>query len=92
MLTVRDTESDKVEALDAGADDYITKPFKTPELQARIRAVLRRLPGVRGTGRLMLGAVVDFDVRRVTTRDRSARLMPREFEMLYYLVTHPTGH
>ena len=52
MLTVRDTESDKVEALDAGADDYITKPFKTSELLARIRAALRRLPGVRGaTGR-----------------------------------------
>jgi two-component system, OmpR family, KDP operon response regulator KdpE len=90
MLTVRDTESDKVEALDAGADDYITKPFKTPELLARIRAVLRRLPGVRGTGRLVLGAVeVDFDARRVTTCDRSVRLTPREFEVLCYLVAHP---
>ena len=44
MLTVRDNETDKVEALDAGADDYVTKPFKTPELSARIRAALRRTP------------------------------------------------
>src|ERR1700687_2820062 len=58
MLTVRNTESDKVEALDAGADDYITKPFKTSELLARIRAVLRRLPSMHGaTGRITLGAI-----------------------------------
>jgi DNA-binding response OmpR family regulator len=63
MLTVRDEEADKVAALDAGADDYVTKPFKTSELSARIRAALRRTPGMQGpaTGRLMLGAIeVDF--------------------------------
>ena len=90
MLTVRNTEPDKVEAFDAGADDYITKPFKMSELLARIRAVLRRLPGGQGpTGRLKLGAVeIDFDVRRVTARGRSAHLTPREFELLCHLVAH----
>ena len=48
MLTVRDSEADKVEALDAGADDYVTKPFNTPELLARIRAALRRAPSTHG--------------------------------------------
>ena len=53
MLTVRDSEADKVEALDAGADDYVTKPFNPPELLARIRAALRRTPWTQGpTGRL----------------------------------------
>ena len=51
MLTVRDSEADKVEALDAGADDYVTKPFNTPELLARIRAALRRTPCDAGPGR-----------------------------------------
>ena len=56
MLTVRDTEADKVEALDAGADDYVTKPFSSGELLARIRAALRRTPGSQGpTGRVTLG-------------------------------------
>ena len=80
MLTVRDDESDKVSALDAGADDYVTKPFKTPELLARIRAVLRRLPGA--TGRLSLGTVeVDFDARQVIGPHRRDRLTPREFDL-----------
>src|ERR1700694_5084002 len=56
MLTVRDNESDKVEALDAGADDYVTKPFHSRELLARIRAALRRTPSTQGpTGRVTLG-------------------------------------
>ncbi len=68
MLTVRDTETDKVEALDAGADDYVTKPFNAPELLARIRAALRRTPSTHGpAGRLAIGDVeVDFDTRQVT--------------------------
>ena len=67
MLTVRDSEPDKVEALDAGADDYITKPFNAPELLARIRAALRRTPSMQEpTGRMMLGSVeIDFDARQV---------------------------
>jgi len=91
MLTVRDTESDKVEALDAGADDYITKPYNPPELLARIRAALRRTPSMQEpTGRLVIGSVeVDFDSRQVLARGRRMRLTPKEFELLRYLVAHP---
>jgi len=91
MLTVRDSEADKVEALDAGADDYITKPYNAPELLARIRAALRRTPSTHGpTGRLSLGSVgVDFDTREVTNAGRRVRLTPKEFELLRYLTAHP---
>jgi two-component system KDP operon response regulator KdpE len=90
MLTVRDSEADKVDALDAGADDYVTKPYNAPELLARIRANLRRTPWTQGpTGRLTIGSVeVDFDIRQVMTRGRQVRLTPKEFELLRYLVTH----
>ncbi len=90
MLTVRDSEADKVDALDAGADDYVTKPYNTAELLARIRAGLRRTPWTHGpSGRLALGLVeVDFDTRRVMTREGDVRLTPKEFELLRYLVTH----
>jgi two-component system KDP operon response regulator KdpE len=82
MLTVRDDESDTVEALDAGADDYVTKPFKPTELSARIRAALRRAPGGLGpSGRLALGDTVASAGRRV-------RLTPKEFDLLWYLVGH----
>lgn len=90
MLTVRDSEADTVEALDAGADDYVTKPFKPPELSARIRATLRRSPGGQGpAGRVVLGAVtVDFDTREITGRSRRLRLTPKEFDVLRYFMTH----
>jgi len=90
MLTVRDSETDKIEALDAGADDYVTKPYNAPELLARIRAALRRTPWTHGpTGRLAIGTVeVDFDTREVTSRGRRVRLTPKEFELLRYLVAH----
>jgi two-component system, OmpR family, KDP operon response regulator KdpE len=90
MLTVRDSEADKVQALDAGADDYVTKPYNAPELLARIRAALRRTPSTHGpSGRLKLGAVeVDFDTRRVTARGRGVRLTPKEFDLLRYLTGH----
>jgi two-component system, OmpR family, KDP operon response regulator KdpE len=90
MLTVRDSETDKIEALDAGADDYVTKPYNAPELLARIRAALRRTPWTHGpTGRLAIGSVeVDFDTREVTSRGRRVRLTPKEFELLRYLVAH----
>jgi two-component system, OmpR family, KDP operon response regulator KdpE len=90
MLTVRDSEEDKVAALDAGADDYVTKPYNAPELLARIRAALRRTPSIQGpTGRMKIGSVeIDFDTRRVTTHGRHLRLTPKEFELLRYFVTH----
>ncbi len=90
MLTVRDTETDKVEALDAGADDYVTKPYNPPELLARIRAALRRTPSMlEPSGRMFLGGVeVDFDARQVIAAGKSVRLTPKEFELLRYLVAH----
>jgi len=90
MLTVRDNEADTVAALDAGADDYVTKPFKTPELLARVRAALRRTPSTHGpTGRLALGSVeIDFDTRQVTSRGRRVHLTPKEFDLLRYLAAH----
>jgi two-component system KDP operon response regulator KdpE len=91
MLTVRNAESDKVAALDAGADDYVTKPFSTPELLARIRAALRRtLTPDAGPQYLSLKEVeIDFPSRRVTVRGREVRLTPKEFDLLRYLVLHP---
>jgi two-component system KDP operon response regulator KdpE len=90
MLTVRNSDADTIDALDAGADDYVTKPYNPPELLARIRAALRRTPWTHGpTGRLKLGAAeVDFDTRHVTARGRNVRLTPKEFELLRYFVSH----
>jgi len=91
MLTVRDDELDKVGALDAGADDYVTKPFNIQELSARIRAALRRTPSAHGpaSGRLAVGSAdVDFDTRQVTRRGKRVRLTPKEFDLLRYLVAH----
>jgi two-component system, OmpR family, KDP operon response regulator KdpE len=92
MLTVRNAEKDKVEALDAGADDYVTKPFSTPELLARIRAALRRTPlALEGAPtRLTLGdgVEIDFLSRHVAVRGREVRLTPKEFDLLRYLVAH----
>ena len=90
MLTVRNSEADKVEALDAGADDFITKPFSTPELLARIRAALRRVPVSQTTpGRLRMGTLeIDFAARSVTNLGRSAHLTPKELDLLRYLTQH----
>ena len=90
MLTVRDTETDKVDALDAGADDYVTKPYNPPELLARIRAALRRTPSMQEpTGRLSLGGVeIDFDAREVTAPGKKLRLTPKEFDLLRYMAAH----
>ena len=92
MLTVRDSERDKVDALDAGADDYITKPFGSPELLARIRATLRRSPTVLDAGpqTLQLGDVkVDFQSRHVQTAKGKVHLTPKQFDLLRYLAGHP---
>jgi two-component system KDP operon response regulator KdpE len=88
MLTVRNTEADKVEALDAGADDFVTKPFSTPELLARIRAALRRVPtAAQGSpARISVGPlIVDFTARAVTRGSTTTRLTPKELDLLRYL-------
>jgi two-component system KDP operon response regulator KdpE len=88
MLTVRNAEADKVEALDAGADDFVTKPFSTPELLARIRAALRRVPtAAQGSpSRIGVGPIViDFGARTVSTGSATNRLTPKELDLLRYL-------
>jgi two-component system, OmpR family, KDP operon response regulator KdpE len=92
MLTVRDLEQDKVAALDAGADDYITKPFGTPELLARIRAALRRLPTTAegGPSSVRLDNLeINLSTRRVIANGREIRLTPKEFDLLHYLLSNP---
>ena len=91
MLTVRDTERDKVSALDAGADDYVTKPFSTPELLARVRAALRRVPNLENDPQVIKAGELELDLqaRRVHVRGNSLRLTPKEFELLRYLALHP---
>ena len=90
ILSVRNTEKDKVAALDAGADDYVTKPFGIQELLARIRAALRRSPSAEGGPHLVTAGdlEIDFDARRVRVRGADVRLTPKEFELLRYLVAH----
>jgi two-component system KDP operon response regulator KdpE len=89
MLTVRNAEADKVDALDAGADDFVTKPFSTPELLARIRAALRRLPTTQSSQSLRLGDLtIDFAARTVTRGGRVVHLTPKELEILRYLTQH----
>src|SRR5499426_720844 len=87
MLTVRDAESDKVEALDAGADDYMTKPFSSPELLARIRAALRRSSQVSSEMQVIRleDVEINFNLRRVVVGTREARLTPKEFDLLQYM-------
>jgi two-component system KDP operon response regulator KdpE len=92
MLTVRDSEHDKVAALDAGADDYITKPFSTPELMARIRAALRRMPSSPegGPQSVQLDDIeINLATRRVISNGREVRLTPKEFGLLQYLLANP---
>ena len=93
MLTVSNSEKDKVEALDAGADDYITKPFSMPELLARIRAALRRMPQAPGQADLrplaLQGVQIDLPARQVTVRGSVSRLTAKEFDLLSYLLARP---
>jgi two-component system, OmpR family, KDP operon response regulator KdpE len=92
MLTVRATERDKTEALDAGADDFVTKPFSFPELLARMRATLRRRgrPLESERTQLRLGDThIDFESRQVQIKDEPERLTPKEWDVLQYLATHP---
>jgi two-component system KDP operon response regulator KdpE len=90
MLTVRNTERDKVQALDAGADDYVVKPFGVEELLARIRAALRRAaPGEATPAFISDDLKIDFEKRSVLVKGRSVRLTPKEFELLRQLVSNP---
>jgi two-component system KDP operon response regulator KdpE len=91
VLTVRDAPSDKVAALDAGADDFVTKPFAMDELLARMRAVHRRLAGAEeGTPVVRAGDLeVDLPRRLVTRGGQSIHLTPTEFALLEQFVTHP---
>ncbi len=93
MLTVNNTDRQKVDALDAGADDYVTKPFSTPELLARIRASLRRLPQLPGQSDLQplaaAGVNIDLSSREVTVNGRTSRLTAREFALLTHFLARP---
>jgi len=91
MLTVRDAEDDKVQALNAGADDYITKPFRFRELIARLRSVLRRT----GAGAVMHAPVLrvgqlelEIELRILRKAGREIHLTPKEFDLLVFLMAH----
>jgi two-component system KDP operon response regulator KdpE len=89
MLTVRDAERDKVAALDAGADDYVVKPFGIEELLARVRAALRR----HGTGEVLApfetkDLSIDFESRKVRARGKDVHLTPKEYEVLKLLIAN----
>ena len=90
MLTARAMEHDKLSGLEAGADDYLTKPFSPKELAARIKAVLRRrAPQLSGDAVELEGLRLDPASRRVTTKDGKLELSPSEFRLLHFLMTHP---
>jgi two-component system KDP operon response regulator KdpE len=89
VLSVREHEDDKVAALDAGADDYITKPFKMGELLARIRTALRHIAGPQDDPNLTFGDLaIDFSRRRVTVGGLEVKLTPTEYELLKALATN----
>ncbi|NDJ76954.1 MAG: response regulator transcription factor [Chloroflexi bacterium] len=89
MLTARDTVPDRVDGLDAGADDYLVKPFAFPELLARVRALLRRPPLQTGTVLVVDDLEMDTVTRLVRRGDCSIDLSPREYAVLEYLMRHP---
>ena len=90
MLTARGDEADKVSGLDAGADDYITKPFSTQELLARIRAVLRRRAPEKTEETVTLGDLtLDGAAHRVSWNGRPLKIGPTEFKLLHFLMKHP---
>lgn len=89
ILTARGDEVDRVAGLDAGADDYITKPFSTKELLARVRAVLRRRAPEQVGGVVSIGALsLDSSTYRVSYNDQMLKLGPTEFKLLHYLMNH----
>lgn len=89
VLSVREHEEDKIAALDAGADDYITKPFRMGELLARVRTALRHIGSPQDDPNLAFGnLVIDFSRRRVTVRGSEVKLTPTEYELLKALATN----
>jgi two-component system KDP operon response regulator KdpE len=90
VLSVRNNEQTKIEALDAGADDYVTKPFSIQELQARVRAQLRRAPApAEEPSVISLGDfIIDIPQHRVTVRGGDVHLTPKQFDLLVYLAQH----
>jgi two-component system phosphate regulon response regulator PhoB len=89
MLTARGDESDRVAGLDAGADDYIAKPFSTKELLARVRAVLRRRAPEQAGGPVAMGdLLLDSSTYRVSFRSQMLKLGPTEFKLLHYFMNH----
>jgi len=90
MLTARGEESDRIRGLDTGADDYVTKPFSTTELMARVRAVLRRIrPGLRDDKVVVGDIEIDRVEHRVTRNGGDIHLGPTEFRLLDYFMQHP---
>ena len=90
MLTARGDEADRVAGLDAGADDYIVKPFSPRELLARIRAVLRRRVPESAGGLIKIADLqLDADTYRVSWQDKPLKVGPTEFKLLQYLMRHP---
>jgi two-component system, OmpR family, KDP operon response regulator KdpE len=92
MVTVRDREEDKIKALDAGADDYITKPFSMPELAARIRSAVRRTstPPIDTNAPIVIGDIELNPERRIVRKaGTDMRLTNKEFDLLHYLMSHP---
>jgi two-component system phosphate regulon response regulator PhoB len=90
MLTAKSEESDKVNGLDSGADDYITKPFSTRELLARIKAVIRRNMGNQtDQGIEVAGLCIEPSQHSVTVDTTPLHLSPAEYRLLYFFMTHP---
>lgn len=88
VLSVRGNDSDKIRALDLGADDFVTKPFSVAELLARVRAQLRRSAGPAATMLAFDGLSIDLERRRVTQGQRDIRLTPTEYALLELLATN----
>ncbi len=90
MLTAKGEESEKIKGLDSGADDYITKPFSTRELLARVRALLRRTRTPEEAKVVTVNALkLDTQTHRAAIDDRPLELSPTEFRLLYFFLTHP---
>ena len=90
MLTAKGEETDKVRGLDTGVDDYVTKPFSTRELTARLRAVLRRYTPVEEGGVIEMGGLsMDPATYRVTAGEQDIEISPTEFKLLHFFITHP---